>query len=180
MRLILCRLDETAVSVSALRALLSGKLPEYMIPSRFVLMDSLPLMATGKVDRRALPEVENARPKLDTLYVSPRTPAEEQLATIWAEVLSLDRVGIHDDFFDLGGHSLSATRIVSQVFKQFHLEIPLRSLFESPTIAEMAKAIVAHQGKQIGNEALERMLAELETITEEEAQKVLTTQSGRS
>ena len=98
---------------------------------------------------------------------------ERELAAIWREVLALDDIGIHDNFFDLGGHSLAATRVISQVLKRFQLEIPLRSLLESPTVAQMAQVIVAYQEKQIGNEELERVLAELEAITEEEAQKLL-------
>jgi acyl carrier protein len=88
-------------------------------------------------------------------------------------VLSLDLVGVNDNFFDLGGHSLAATRVVSQVIKQFQLELPLQSLFQSPTIAEMAAIITEHQGKLLGEEELERLLSELELMSEEEARQLV-------
>lgn len=159
-----------APTVTNLRKFLEKRLPEYMIPSAFVILDTLPLTATGKVDRRALPEPANSRPELDTPYVSPRTPVEEELAQIWAEVLSLDRVGIDDNFLDLGGHSLAAARIVSQVIKSFQVDLPLQSLFEAPTVAGAAVIIAGHRTKKLDKENLSRILAELESITEAEAQ----------
>jgi amino acid adenylation domain-containing protein len=162
-----------APTASALRSALSEKLPDHMIPSAFVMLETMPLTPTQKIDRTALPEPGTKRPSLDTPFVAPGTSVERELAAIWREVLALDDIGIHDNFFDLGGHSLAATRVISQVLKRFQLEIPLRSLLESPTVAQMAQVIVAYQEKRIGNEELERVLAELEAITEEEAQKLL-------
>jgi acyl carrier protein len=101
--------------------------------------------------------------------VAPQTPIESRLAQIWAEVLSLDQVGIHDNFFDLGGHSLAATRVVSQVIKHFQVQLPLKSLFESPTIAEMARVITEHQAKKLNEQELENLLADLESMSEEQA-----------
>ena len=95
------------------------------------------------MDRKALPVPERLRPELEREYVSPRTPAEEILAAIWAEVLGLERVGVHDSFFDLGGHSLRATQVISQVRRIFKLDMPLRRLFESPTIAGFAEHVQA-------------------------------------
>ena len=161
---------------SALRVALAAKLPDYMIPSAFVFVDSLPLIGIGKVDRRALPDPGHSRPELDTPYVAATTPVEEQLAKIWAEVLSLDQVGIHDNFFDLGGHSLAATRVISQVLKQFQMEVSLQSLFQSPTVAEMAAVITEHQAKKLGEEELDRILTELESLSEEEAQRLVANQ----
>ena len=163
-----------APTVTSLRNFLKGKLPDYMIPSAFMTLDELPLTATGKVDRRALPDPGKFRPDLDTSFVAPRTAIEKELSEIWAEVLSLEQVGVHDSFFDLGGHSLTATRVVSQVIKQFQTEVPLQFLFQSPTIAEMAAVINAHQGKKLGEEELDRLLTELESLSEEEAKKLLT------
>jgi acyl carrier protein len=120
-------------SVAALRRALGEKLPDHMIPSAFVLLDAMPLTPNGKIDRRALPKPGKARPELQVAYEAPRTPLEEVLAGIWANVIGLDRVGIHDNFFELGGDSLLAIRVVSRVLKQFRLEIPLQSLFQSPT-----------------------------------------------
>jgi acyl carrier protein len=162
-----------------LRNFLKDRLPDYMIPSTFVILTALPLTPNGKVDRSALPAPEDRRPDLDTPYTVARTPIEEELAGIWADILSLDRVGIHDNFFDLGGHSLAATRVVSQVIKKFQLELPLRSLFQSPTIAEMAAVIEAYQEKKIGEADLEGMLAELESLSDEEARRLLAEESGK-
>jgi amino acid adenylation domain-containing protein len=155
-----------------LRRLLKEKLPDYMIPSTFVFLEALPL-TNGKLDRKALPEPGMFRPELDTPYAAPRTPTEAELARVWAEVLFLDNVGIHDNFFDLGGHSLAATRVVSQIIKHFQIEIPLRSLFQSPTIAEMAAVIIARPGKKLGDEELAGMLAEIESMSDEDAQRLL-------
>ena len=149
-------------SVSELRTYLKEKLPEFMIPSRLMWLDALPLTAGGKVDRRALPDPGNSRPELDTPYLAPRNRAEEELSQIWIEVLGLEEVGIYDNFFDLGGQSLAATRVVSRVLKRFQLEIPLQSLLQSPTVAEMAAVITQHQGKQLGQEELDRIVTELE------------------
>ena len=102
---------------------------------------------------------------------------EEQLAKIWAEVLSLDHVGIHDNFLDLGGHALAATRVVSEVIKRFHLELPLQSLFQSPTVAEVATVITQYQGKMLGDEELARILTELESMSDEEAKQLVRYQS---
>ena len=122
----------------ALRSYLQAKLPEYMIPSAFVMLERLPLTPNGKVDRRALPAPEKGRSSLRDRYVQPRTAVERQLAQIWMEVLGLAEVGIHDNFFELGGHSLLATQVVSRIRTTFTVELPLRVLFESPTVAELA------------------------------------------
>jgi acyl carrier protein len=165
--------DRLGINASSLRAFLKQSLPEYMIPTAFVLLDSLPLAPTGKVDRRALPEPGKSRPDLDTPYVAPRTAEELQLAQIWAEVLSLEQVGIVDNFFDLGGHSLTATQVVSRVIRTFRLEVPLKALFESPTVEKMAAVISAHRAKKLGAEDLDLLLAELESLSDEEAQSSL-------
>jgi len=128
---------EPAPSVSELRSYLKEKLPDFMIPSAFVRLETLPLTPNGKVNRLLLPELGSSRPDLDTPFVAPGTLAEERLASIWAEVLSLEQVGIHDNFFDLGGHSLAVTRVVSQIIKQFQLEIPVQYFFQSPTVAAL-------------------------------------------
>src|SRR3990172_6913022 len=167
---------QPAAGVREVRNFLKDRLPDYMIPSAFVMLRALPLTPNGKVDRLALPEPGKSRPELETPFVAPKTPVEEELARIWAEVLSLDQVGIHDNFFDLGGHSLAATRVVSQVIKKFQLEIPLQSLFQSPTVATMAAVIAKHQGKNLGDEELASILTELETLSDEEAERLLANQ----
>ncbi|HEU4559345.1 MAG TPA: amino acid adenylation domain-containing protein, partial [Longimicrobium sp.] len=128
--------EPAAVTPAELRAHLKGRLPEYMVPSAVVVLDSVPLTPSGKVARRALPAPEYAT--AETRHVAPRTPAEEVLAGIWAEVLRLERVGVEDSFFDLGGHSLLATRVVSRIRELFAVELPLRALFEGPTVVELA------------------------------------------
>ncbi len=160
-------------TASELRRGIAENMPYHMVPSAFVMLDALPLTPNGKVDRHALPVPDRARPDLENSFVAPRTSAEEVLARIWAEVLSLDRVGIHDNFFDLGGHSLLATQIISRVLNTFHVEVPLRSLFESPTVADMAVVITRNQAKKVGDEHLDRMFTELEALSDEEAQRLL-------
>ena len=123
---------------SELRALLRAKLPDYMVPAAFVMLEALPLTPNGKVDRRALPAPNTTRPDWTGGYVAPRTPVEAKLAGIWAEILALDRVGIQDNFFELGGHSLLATQVMSRMRRALDLELPLRCLFEAPTIASLA------------------------------------------
>ena len=142
--------------VNELRRFLNAKLPNYMIPHAFVALDAIPLTDTRKVDRKALPDPGTSRPELTTAYVAPTTPIEKALTKIWAEVLSLDRVGIHDNFFDLGGHSLSATRIVSRVIAVFALQLPIRALFDSPTVAAMAVLIGSKEGQKADEEDLQR------------------------
>lgn len=128
-------------AVSALRRALKHRLPEYMIPAAFVLLDAMPLTANGKVDRGVLPAPDRSRPDLESPFVAPRSAIEETLANIWAPILTLDRVGIHDDFFDLGGHSILATQVISRMREIFRAEISLRSFFDAPTVAELARAI---------------------------------------
>jgi acyl carrier protein len=138
---------ESVPSTGVLRAFLQEKLPDYMIPSAFVSMEALPLIANRKVDRRALPAPELERSRLETKFVAPRTQVEKVLAKIWCEVLGLERVGVHDNFFELGGHSLLATRVVSWIRQEFHVNMKLGYFFEMPTIAGMAESIETLQWK---------------------------------
>jgi amino acid adenylation domain-containing protein len=124
------------VEAGVLREHLLRELPEYMVPSAFVALERLPLTANGKLDRKALPAPDFA--PAEERYVAPRTPTEEMLAEIWAETLRLERVGVTESFFELGGHSLLATRVISRVRQVFGMEVPLRALFEGPTVAELA------------------------------------------
>jgi acyl carrier protein len=113
-------------------------------------MGAFPLAPNGKLDRKRLPLPSSTRPELNTAFVAPRTPIESRLVQIWSEVLCIDQVGVNDNFFDLGGHSLTATRVVSQVIKTFQLDLPVKSLFDSPTVAEIAIVRGAKPGKKAG------------------------------
>lgn len=162
---------QPAPTVTNLRTFIKSKLPDYMIPSTFMILDEMPLTRTGKVNRRALPEPGNSRPELDISYAAPRTPDESELERIWVSVLDLDRVGIHDDFLLLGGHSLLATQIISRINATFQIDLPLRSLFESSTVAEMAAVITQYQKEPANDSDLAQLLREVEAMTEEEAQR---------
>ncbi|MBD1945592.1 amino acid adenylation domain-containing protein [Coleofasciculus sp. FACHB-712] len=131
---------EKNITEKELRKFLQQKLPDYMIPSVFTNLDTLPLTANGKVDRRTLSELE-IQTNVPTQFVAPRTPTEEKLAQIWAEVLGVERVGVQDNFFELGGHSLMATKILARIRQTFSVELPIRSLFEAITIAELSDRI---------------------------------------
>ena len=135
--------QEPPPASSELRSFLKAKLPEYMVPAGFVLLDALPLMPNGKIDRRALPAFDLARNELEKEFVAPRSASEDLVAEIWAQVLGIERVGIYDNFFELGGHSLLATQAVSRLREAFAVEIPLRRVFEVPTVAGMAESIEA-------------------------------------
>ena len=163
----------TAPSVSEVRCFVEQKLPPHMVPSRFVILDALPVTPNGKVNRKALPDPGKSRPDLDTPFVSPRIPVEQELSQIWGEVLSLDHVGIHDNFFELGGHSLAATRVVSQVIKKYQLEIHLQALFQSPTVAQMAAVITETQANTLDEQEMDRILTELESLSDEQAEQCL-------
>jgi amino acid adenylation domain-containing protein/thioester reductase-like protein len=150
------------IPVGELRAFLRDRLPDYMLPSVFVTLDAMPLTPNEKVDRRALPAPPQTRPDLEATYVAPRNPLEEELAQLCAGVLSLERVGIHDNFFDLGGNSLLATRLIFQVRERFEVQVLLRSLFEEPTVAGLARAIeVGQQGGLFTSITLEELNAEV-------------------
>jgi amino acid adenylation domain-containing protein len=138
--------DTNSELVPQLRHFLQARLPDYMMPSAFVLLEALPLTPNDKVDRRALPAPDT--PSHTNDFVSPRTPAEAKLANIWADVLAQKQVGIHNNFFELGGHSLLATQVISRLREEFQLELPLRSLFEAPTVAQLAERIEQVQTAQ--------------------------------
>ncbi|MDF5723140.1 MAG: amino acid adenylation domain-containing protein [Rhizonema sp. PD37] len=131
--------------IPQLRNFIKEKLPEFMVPTTFVVMEALPLTLNNKIDRRALPAPNQARPDLETLFVAPQTPHEEQLAHMWSQLLGIEQVGVHDSFFELGGNSLLATQMLSQVREKFQLEMPLLALFQAPTVAGLATAIAVAQ-----------------------------------
>jgi surfactin family lipopeptide synthetase C len=166
--------------ISALRKAVRDKLPPYMVPTDFIFLDSLPLTPNGKINRLALPAPHGPRPDLDVAYTAPRSEIERLLGEIWAEVLAMGPVGIHDNFFELGGHSLAATRVISRVLQEFKLNLPLKALFDAPTIARMADVVRQNQADRVDAAALEQMLRLVETMTDEEAQRCLDEMSSRA
>jgi acyl carrier protein len=138
-----------------------------------MFLEALPSAPNGKIDRRALPIPSSVRPALDTPFVPPRSPVEEILAKIWAEVLGFDDVGVDDNFFELGGHSLRGAQIIARVLATFHLELPLGALFETPTVAGLA-AVITQSQEQVSVQAeLAQLVTEVENLSDEEAQQLL-------
>ncbi|HEY0730622.1 MAG TPA: phosphopantetheine-binding protein, partial [Pyrinomonadaceae bacterium] len=135
-----------------LRNFLKARLPEHMVPASFVVLDELPLLPNGKIDRRALPAPEAIRPDLPHAFVAPRTSIEQSLAAIWSDLLGVPQIGIHDNFFDLGGHSLLTTQLISRVREQFNVDLPLRQVFQQPTIAALATSIVQTENNRTPSE----------------------------
>jgi amino acid adenylation domain-containing protein len=127
--------------IHELRSFVQSKLPDYMVPAVFVVLDALPLTPSGKLDRQTLPAPEQARPALCEAFVAPRTPSEELLGGIWASVLGVESVSINDNFFALGGHSLLAMQVISRLRKVFQVDLPLQTLFDAPTVAGLARRV---------------------------------------
>ena len=154
--------DKTAPPASDdLRAYLGESLPDYMIPHLFIFLETYPLTPNGKIDRKVLPAPEREQLSQTHHFVAPGTAFEEVLAEVWEEVLNLAPIGIHDNFFNLGGHSLLATQVVSRIRDRFEIALPVRHLFEAPTIAQLADRV-----EQI-------LLAEIEALDDEEAGQLL-------
>jgi hypothetical protein len=144
-----------------------------MVPSAFVIVDALPLTPNGKLDRKALPVPDKSRPDLSQAFIPPRNVAETALAEIWAVVLKLERIGVPDNFFDLGGHSLLATQVVARAREAFQVELPLRVLFEHPTVAGLAVQIDQVQTKNAVSQHVADALADLESLSDDEATRLL-------
>jgi acyl carrier protein len=170
----------SGLTPTELRDFLRSQLPTYMIPAAFVLLESLPLTPTGKVDRQALVPPDPSRPGLTTPFASPRTPVEVTIAKLWAELLGLEQVGIHDDFLELGGHSLLAMQLITRVLDMFHIEIPVQILLASPTVAGMAVIITQRQAAQVDYDEMSRLLAQIERLSEEEAQLLRLTPGSKT
>ena len=140
---------EQAVEISELRRFLQQKLPEYMIPSAFVMLETISLTPNGKIDRRALPIPDSSNFSLETNFVAPRTPTEKVLADIWSNLLGVEQIGINDNFFELGGHSLLAIQVIFQIQEKIHLEIPWKKIFELPNIKDICAYINSLQNIQV-------------------------------
>jgi len=166
-----------APSNDDLRTYLASKLPDYMVPSALVQIDAVPLTKNGKVDNAALPSPESVA--TEKSHVAPRNDAEKQLVEIWREVLRIDNFGVEDNFFELGGHSLLATQVISRVRSAFHVQLPLRSLFDAPTVAGLAGEI-GRTPQSSDDEELAKLLSELEGLSDEEAERLLASEGGSS
>jgi amino acid adenylation domain-containing protein/FkbM family methyltransferase len=164
------RLGKRALTTAGLQSFLKTKLPEHMIPAAFVTLAALPLLPNGKVNRRELPAPDQMRPDMDRVYVAPRNPVEEELAAIWSEILAIEGIGVDDNFFILGGHSLLATQAISRIREAFQIELPLRSIFEAPTVAGLSEIILESLAEQFGTAELDNLLADVEQLTGHEAQ----------
>jgi amino acid adenylation domain-containing protein len=164
---------KSALTTDELRGFVEEKLPHYMVPSAFVLLEALPLTHNGKVDRQALPA---PNPVQRELFVAPRTAAEEIVAGIWKQVLGIEQVGVGDNFFELGGHSLMTTQVISRLRQVFQVELPIRSLFDSPTVEGLVNSIAKVWGDREVVEEIARTLKEIEQISESEVQTILSEQ----
>ena len=133
-----------------------------MVPAAFITLEALPLTPNGKLDHKALPVPDTVRPELEETYVAPQTNIEKQLANIWAELLGLEKIGINDNFFELGGHSLLATQVISRINKTFDIKLPLRRLFEFPTLAKLAKSIENEKFGSNPDRAIQRVSRNIE------------------
>jgi amino acid adenylation domain-containing protein len=153
---------DTAPAASGLRDALRRVLPDYMVPSSFMFLDTLPLTSNGKLDRAALPEPAAARPDVNSSYAPPTTQVEQGVAAIWEELLGLEHLGVHDNFFELGGHSLLAMRLLSRVNERFAVDLMLRQVFDHPTVAGLATAVVEAQLDAMPEEELAMLLDGLE------------------
>jgi hypothetical protein len=136
-----------------------------MLPTAFVMLETLPRSPNGKVDRLALPEPDRARPELDTPYLAPRTAVEVLLAAVWSEILQREPVGVHDSFLELGGHSLLATRVLSRIRDLFQVELPLPAFFAGPTVAALSQALTAREPRPGWTEQVARLRGQIEAMS---------------
>jgi acyl carrier protein len=166
-------MDGQSPTVTELRAFLTEQLPDYMVPSRFVMLREMPFTPAGKLDYGALPVPAPLRPQLEAAYAAPRTEIEKRIAKVWQEVLGVEPVGLHDNFFDLGGNSLLGMQIIARIREKLRLELPLRVFFESPTIAQQAVAIEEKRSENGDARYLAQMLAQVESLPEDEAKRLV-------
>ena len=162
-----------APMIDALRVRLKEKLPAYMLPSSFVVMDSLPLTRSGKVDRIALPPPKKSRHEASGTFTAAITAIEKVLAKLWAEIIEIDEVGIHDDFSELGGDSLLAAEIVSEVNSIFPLKQPLQTLFEAPTVAKLVELVLANETQPGHADKIANQLMKIDSMSSEDIRKTL-------
>ncbi len=163
---------ENSIASDELRNFLKEKLPEYMVPSAFVMLDTMPLTANHKVDRRALPAPDISRMEFEVDFVAPRNSTEEILAGIWAEILGLKQVSIYENFFNLGGHSLLAAQVITRISQVFQVDLSLNALFDNPTIATLSQLLITKQLEQTDSSTLEQIFTEVENLSDEELKQL--------
>jgi hypothetical protein len=167
-----------APSTSELRAYLHEKLPEYMIPAFFIILETFPLTANGKVDRRALPAPETSRPDLAVSYIAPRSEVEQTIASIWQQALKVEKVGVNDNFFELGGHSLLIIQVHHQITQAVKTDLTIAQMFQYPTIQSLAQYLErsGEQGPDQSNQTFrDRAMMQKEAI---DRRRKLTRQEG--
>jgi len=162
-----------ALTTSQIRKVLAGALPDYMIPSVFVCLEQLPQTPNGKTDRLRLPAPSHRRPALDAEYAAPRNFLEQELARIWSEVLAIDAIGVRDDFFELGGDSLLATKVAVRALKELKIEVPLKLLFRAPTIAGLTAEFGQGAAGKPSDTELGTLLDRIESLSDEEVRQWL-------
>jgi len=161
------------LSIGFIRQEIMEKLPNYMIPSSFVILDRMPLGPTGKLDLFSLPQPEKSRSELGSQYIAPRSEIEEVLTELWGEILGFEQIGVQDNFFDLGGHSLMATMLVSRIKSLFPVPLTLRSLFQGPTIEEVANYLLANELQSGDVTKIARIIISIRDMTDYEIDKAL-------
>jgi acyl carrier protein len=167
------------LKINQVRASLREKLPSYMLPSAFVVLDRLPLTTSGKVDRMALPSPKKSRHELSDTFIGPTTAIEKILAKRWAEIIEIDEVGIHDDFSELGGDSVLAAQIVSEINNIFSLKQPLQTLFEAPTVAKLVEFVLMNETQPGHSDKVANLLMKIEGMSSEEIEKTLEEKRGK-
>ena len=166
--------NNSELTAGELKGYLREQLPDYMVPAIFVQLETMPLTPSAKIDRAALPAPDATRPELEREYVAPTTPTEEILVALCAELLAIDRVGIYDSFFDLGGHSLLATQLLSHMREELGVELPLRTIFEHPLVAELAVEVDRAKASQVSEtDTIADLMAQIGQLSEEEVQALL-------
>lgn len=161
------------VTTVEMRKHLSDRLPDYMVPSWFVVLNALPLTSNGKINRKGLPAPSNESLVPAQEYIAPRTPVEEIVAAIFTELLEIDRVGILDNFFDIGGHSLLAIQLASRLREVFHVEVPLRTIFDDPTVTGVAAALLEEEEERVRVERTAELMVKLAAVSDDQAESML-------
>jgi amino acid adenylation domain-containing protein len=164
---------QKSASAGELRSHLKNKLPDYMVPSSFVLLESFPLVTTGKIDRKALAAMDSPKPEHEHKFVAPRTALERVLAGIFSSVLGIDQVGLLGNFFEMGGHSLMATQVASRVRESLGIDLPLRRIFEKPAVGALATAILGDARDRLRIERVAELLLQFSQVSDEQAEELL-------